>query len=77
MECIEAGVFRDDIPMRFKIDHAAVGGLAERAADIVRFAVEVESKMSVGDVENFEEVVEETRGVLKGLADKVIFAFWD
>ena len=56
VESIEAGVFRSDIPNNFAIDTTAIDELMNDLDAALTFAVVVEEKKSMDDVENYEEV---------------------
>jgi DNA polymerase epsilon subunit 1 len=56
VEALEAGVFRSDIPVRFRLVPEAFDGLIQNVDRDLRFSLEVEAKRSVADVTNYEEV---------------------
>lgn len=70
VEALESGVFRADIPCRFRLVPEAIDGLVERLPRTLAHAVEVEEGVPMELVTNLEEVTEEIRGKL--LALKVI-----
>ncbi|PFH57688.1 hypothetical protein XA68_14698 [Ophiocordyceps unilateralis] len=64
VESIEAGVFRSDIPVDFAVDAAAVDELLRDLDAALEFAVTVEEKKSMDEVDNYDEV---RRQIAEGL----------
>lgn len=62
VEALESGVFRADIPYRFKIVPSAVDQLIGGVEKALKHAIEEEEKVPLADVTNFDEVVEEIKG---------------
>ena len=58
VEAIESGVFRADIPCRFRLVPEAFQKLHDDVERCMRRAIEVEEKIPLEEVTNFEEVVE-------------------
>lgn len=56
VESIEAGVFRSDIPISFALDVTAIDELIRDLDAALRFSIEVESKISMEDVTNYDVV---------------------
>lgn len=56
VESLEAGVFRSDIPSKFKIDTTAVDEILGDLDDALKFSIEIENKKKLEDVENYNEV---------------------
>ena len=56
VEAIRTGVYRSDLPLQFNIDVTALDDLEKTLDETLRFAIEVEGKMSVNDVTNYAEV---------------------
>ncbi|KAK9824549.1 hypothetical protein WJX72_011249 [[Myrmecia] bisecta] len=69
VEALESGVFRSDLPIRFKCKPAAYQGLLDKLDEDLKYAIEVEAKAKVEDMENYKEVREEIRGQLEALRD--------
>ncbi|KAF4670954.1 hypothetical protein FOL47_001752 [Perkinsus chesapeaki] len=69
VECLRTGIFRSDIKEKFRLDVNAIDELIESAEKTCRFFVEKEEKLTVDDVENFEEVVNDVVRALQGLRD--------
>ncbi|KAJ2703543.1 DNA polymerase epsilon catalytic subunit [Coemansia sp. IMI 209128] len=66
VEALEAGVFRSDIPMHFRIDPEGAQRLIDELDRALRFSIEVEGKLKMEDIENYDEI----RGLIAGrLAD--------
>ncbi len=56
VEALESGVFRADLPVRFKCVPSAYQGLLENLDRDLGYAITVEHKASLDDIENYEEV---------------------
>ncbi|KAK9798895.1 hypothetical protein WJX73_003389 [Symbiochloris irregularis] len=69
VEALESGVFRSDLPTRFKLRPAAYQGLIDNLDRDLRYAIEVECKASADDVANYDEVRDEIVAALEGLRD--------
>lgn len=72
VEALEAGVFRSDIETDFKVDPTAFDELIGDLDSALRFSIEVESKVNVDDVTNFDEVKQEIKTMLEHLRDNPI-----
>lgn len=62
VEALESGVFRADIPYRFKIVHSAINELISGVENALKYAIQEEEKVPLSDVTNFQEVVDEIKG---------------
>ncbi|PNJ05586.1 POLE isoform 8 [Pongo abelii] len=69
VEALESGVFRSDIPCRFRMNPAAFDFLLQRVEKTLRHAIEEEEKVPVEQVSNFEEVCDEIKSKLASLKD--------
>uniref|UniRef100_A0A8C8ZA88 DNA polymerase epsilon catalytic subunit n=1 Tax=Prolemur simus TaxID=1328070 RepID=A0A8C8ZA88_PROSS len=69
VEALESGVFRSDIPCRFRMNPAAFDFLLQRVEKTVRHAVEEEEKVAVEQVTNFQEVCDQIKTKLTSLKD--------
>ena len=58
MEALESGVFRSDIPCRFKLVPSALQDLIDNVKHTVRHTVEIEEKVPIEKTTNYEEVCE-------------------
>ncbi len=56
VECLEAGVFRSDLPVRFRLSPNALQGLIDHIDRDLSFAVEVEAGIERMDIVNYDEV---------------------
>lgn len=56
VESIEAGVFRSDIPVNFALDIGAFDELIRDLDAALRFSIEIEEKIKLEDVTNYDEV---------------------
>ncbi|XP_029296654.1 DNA polymerase epsilon catalytic subunit A [Cottoperca gobio] len=69
VEALESGVFRSDIPCRFKMNPAAFDFLLQRVERTIRHAIEEEEKIPLEQVTNFNEVCEEIKKKLISLKE--------
>ncbi|XP_076638395.1 DNA polymerase epsilon catalytic subunit 1 isoform X3 [Colletes latitarsis] len=67
VEALESGVFRADIPCRFKIEVSAVNELINGVESAMKHAIQEEEKIPMEMVTNFDEVVEEIKVKLESL----------
>ncbi|XP_043925704.1 DNA polymerase epsilon catalytic subunit A [Protopterus annectens] len=69
VEALESGVFRSDIPCRFKMNPAAFDFLLHRVEKTLRHAIEEEEKIPLEQVINFQEVCDEIKKKLNMLKE--------
>ncbi|KAM9360448.1 DNA polymerase epsilon catalytic subunit A [Symphorus nematophorus] len=69
VEALESGVFRSDIPCRFKMNPAAFDFLLQRVERTMRHAIEEEEKIPLEQVTNFNEVCDEIKKKLTSLKE--------
>ncbi|XP_059750084.1 DNA polymerase epsilon catalytic subunit A isoform X1 [Balaenoptera ricei] len=69
VEALESGVFRSDIPCRFRMNPAAFDFLLQRVEKTMRHAIEEEEKVPVEQVTNFQEVCDQIKTKLTSLKD--------
>eukprot|EP00884_Botryococcus_braunii_P021811 jgi/Botrbrau1/8313/Bobra.0081s0002.1 len=69
VEALESGVFRSDLPTRFKCNPTAYQSLIDSLESDLRYAIEVEGKMKVNDIVNYHEVHGEIQSLLEELRD--------
>ncbi|XP_075685545.1 DNA polymerase epsilon catalytic subunit A [Rhinoderma darwinii] len=69
VEALESGVFRSDIPCRFKMNPAAFDFLLQRVEMTLRHAIEEEEKVPLEQVTNFQEVCDEIKRKLNSLKE--------
>ncbi|KAJ8415285.1 hypothetical protein AAFF_G00422650 [Aldrovandia affinis] len=69
VEALESGVFRSDIPCRFKMNPAAFDFLMQRVERTLRHAIEEEENIPLEQVLNFNEVCEEIKKKLFSLKE--------
>ncbi|KAL6267362.1 hypothetical protein P5V15_000437 [Pogonomyrmex californicus] len=70
VEALESGVFRADIPCRFKIVPSAVDQLISGVENALKHTIQEEEKVPIEMVTNFDEVVNEVKRKLKELKDQ-------
>ncbi|XP_060894086.1 DNA polymerase epsilon catalytic subunit A [Labrus mixtus] len=69
VEALESGVFRSDIPCRFKMNPAAFDFLMQRVERTMRHAIEEEESIPLEQVTNFNEVCDEIKKKLTSLKE--------
>ncbi|XP_019956457.2 DNA polymerase epsilon catalytic subunit A [Paralichthys olivaceus] len=69
VEALESGVFRSDIPCRFKMNPAAFDFLLQRVERTMRHAMEEEEKIPLEQITNFNEVCDEIKKKLISLKE--------
>lgn len=69
VEAIESGVFRADIPCRFRMVPAAFQKLHDDVERCMKRAITVEEGIPMDDVTNFDEIVEDIQDKLADLRD--------
>lgn len=67
VEALESGVFRADIPCRFRLVPEAFDQLAKEVRDTMRHALEVENGVPVSTTTNFDQV---------GLFLFIVYSLW-
>ena len=70
VEALESGIFRADIPCRFKIEPSAVDDLIDGIENALKHAIQEEEKVPLDLVTNFDEVVQEIKGKLQALREQ-------
>ncbi|KZT25874.1 DUF1744-domain-containing protein [Neolentinus lepideus HHB14362 ss-1] len=69
VEALEAGVFRSDIATHFKIEPSAAQKLIDELDAALTFCVVKESKASMEDVTNYDEVKQQIQSALEEMRD--------
>ena len=70
VECLEAGVFRADIPTKFRMNPRGYQGLLDSLDEDLEYALKTEGKgMTPADCENYDEVRAAIAERLEGLRD--------
>ncbi|KAJ2653591.1 DNA polymerase epsilon catalytic subunit [Coemansia sp. RSA 1250] len=72
VEALEAGVFRSDINMHFRVDPEGPQRLLDELDRALKFSIEVEGKLSMDDIENYDEVRSQIAERLEELRDKPV-----
>lgn len=70
VEALESGVFRADIPCRFRLDPEAIEELAQQIPKTLTHAIEIEEGVPLDMVVNLEEITEEIRNKLLALKEQ-------
>ncbi|KAG7176387.1 DNA polymerase epsilon catalytic subunit A-like [Homarus americanus] len=69
VEAIESGVFRADIPCRFRMAPEAFQKLLDNVDRTIKFCVEVEEGVPLEQVTNYDEIVDDIKKKLADLRD--------
>lgn len=69
VEALEAGVFRSDIATDFRLEPAALQKLIDDLDGSLKFSIVEEGRMSLDDIENYDEVYGEICRMLEALRD--------
>ncbi|XP_031567678.1 DNA polymerase epsilon catalytic subunit A-like [Actinia tenebrosa] len=69
VEAIESGVFRSDIPCRFRLVPEAFQRLIDNVEKTMRHTIEGEEKIPMDTVTNFDETCDDIKGKLAALRD--------
>ena len=69
VEALESGVFRADIPCRFRLEQDMIVQLQNKIEKVLTHAIEVEEGVPLADVRNLNEVKTEIQQSLQGLFD--------
>ncbi|KAJ1668343.1 DNA polymerase epsilon catalytic subunit [Coemansia sp. RSA 1813] len=72
VEALEAGVFRSDINMHFRLVPEGLQQLLDELDRALKFSIEVEGKLSMDDIENYDEVRGQIAAKLEDLRDKPV-----
>ncbi|KAF5297091.1 hypothetical protein FQA39_LY02671 [Lamprigera yunnana] len=70
VEALESGVFRSDIPCRFRLNTEAIGNLINNIPKTLAHSIEVEEGIPLSAVTNLQEIVDEITNKLTGLKDQ-------
>jgi DNA polymerase epsilon subunit 1 len=70
VEALEAGVFRSDIPVKFKLNPLAFQQLIDEIDQALKFSLRAEGKIPFENVENYEEVRHAIISELEALRDQ-------
>ncbi|PRW20477.1 DNA polymerase epsilon catalytic subunit A [Chlorella sorokiniana] len=69
VEAIESGVFRSDLPCKFRCKPEAYQKLIDKLDGDLEYALRTDGKMAPEDCENYVEVREQIKGMLEALRD--------
>lgn len=72
VEALEAGVFRSDIETDFRVDPAAIQQLIDDLDAALQFSIREEGKLTLEDIENYNEVKAEIQSMLEVMRDNPI-----
>ncbi|KAI1730436.1 DNA polymerase family B domain-containing protein [Ditylenchus destructor] len=74
VEALESGVFRADIPCRFRVDPDTIGELKSKIQSTLAHTITVEMKMDLSELVNFDEACAEIEDKLNALISHPIFS---
>eukprot|EP01018_Ginkgo_biloba_P017404 Gb_06608 [translate_table: standard] len=69
VECLESGVFRSDLPTKFRLDPLAYQQLTDNLDRDLQYAIKVEGKMDLDSIINYDEVKNDIKQQLEALRD--------
>ncbi|KAJ8035463.1 DNA polymerase epsilon catalytic subunit A [Holothuria leucospilota] len=69
VEALESGVFRSDIPCRFRMKSEAFDELIKNVERAMKFTIEEEEKVPLDTVTNFNEICEDIKAKLTALSE--------
>lgn len=69
VECFESGIFREDIPVKFVIEPESYQTLIDDIDETMKFFIEVEAKMKLEDITNYDEVKAKILEQLEAIRD--------
>ena len=72
VECLNVGIYRDDIKTQFNLDPSAYQELIDSAENYIKFSVEVQDSSlgyKVENITNYQEVVDDIKDKLKVLLE--------
>ena len=70
VECLKTGVYRSDIPVKFRLERAGYQGLIDQVDQIMDFALAIELNTEKALVTNFDEVKQHIVDKLTFIRDK-------
>lgn len=70
VEALEAGVFRSDIPTRFKVVPEAIQQLIDEVDMALEFSIKVEGNLKMSDISNYDEIRSEIISKLESLRNE-------
>ncbi|KAL4450230.1 hypothetical protein ABPG77_010899 [Micractinium sp. CCAP 211/92] len=72
VEAIESGVFRSDLPCRFRCKPEAYQALIDKLDGDLEYALRTDGKMAPEECENYEQARDEIKGMLEALRDNPV-----
>jgi DNA polymerase epsilon subunit 1 len=77
VECLNVGVYRSDIPVKFKLDPSTYEYLIENIDNYIKFCLQIESNTDIGDspledvMENYDSVYSEITSKLTAIIENI------
>ena len=69
VECLQTGIYRNDLPIKFRLVPEALQGLLDKLDDTLKFAIVDEGGVSLDEVTNYDEVRDAIAAKLIDLRD--------
>ena len=69
VECLESGVFRSDLPTKFRLVPSAFQELIDSLDEVLEFAIEIEGGIKRSDIVNYDQVRDAILNKLETLRD--------
>lgn len=70
VECLRTGVYRSDIPVKFRLEKTGYQNLIDQVEQIMDFALKIEMNVDKALVTNYDEVKQQIVGKLEFIRDK-------
>eukprot|EP00792_Barthelona_sp_PAP020_P004667 TRINITY_DN2272_c0_g1_i1.p1 TRINITY_DN2272_c0_g1~~TRINITY_DN2272_c0_g1_i1.p1 ORF type:complete len:2452 (+),score=585.46 TRINITY_DN2272_c0_g1_i1:989-7357(+) len=73
VECLNTGVYRSDIPIKFNVNPSKYDELIKKVRRDLTFYVEIERKMKIEEITNFDSICETIENRLIQIRDNPVF----
>jgi DNA polymerase epsilon subunit 1 len=70
VECLRTGVYRSDIPVKFRLERAGYQGVIDQVEQIMDFALKIENNVDKDQVTNYDEVKQQIISKLEFIREK-------
>ena len=71
VECLNVGVYRNDIPVKFRLDETAYHKLIANTEKYLEFCITIENGKKVDECENIQEIKNQTNLCLQSIIDSM------
>ncbi|CRK94685.1 CLUMA_CG008185, isoform A [Clunio marinus] len=72
VEALESGVFRADLPYRFRLDCEMITKLQNEVSHVLKHSLEVEENIPLSEVQNLDDVIKQIQDALQALHDNPV-----